>query len=96
LLLAAPIRSLILQSLLPRLFISARRAKRRTPDPAQLLCFRQQIGIDGESDVSHVLEPPNGLVNLFDDKGLGLQSCVGQCITHARNDAKCPSNLKRV
>ncbi len=61
--------SLLLKSLLSGFFIAASRAERRTPDPAQLLCFREQIGINRESDVSHVLEPPNRLINLFDDSG---------------------------
>ena len=48
LLLPTPLCSLILQSLLPGLFIAACRTKRRTPDPAQLLRLRQQIEINGE------------------------------------------------
>ena len=56
-----------LEPLLSCFFIAAGGAERCAPNPAQLLGFREELDVDGNSDVSHVLEPANGLVYFLDD-----------------------------
>jgi hypothetical protein len=63
----SPPGSFIFEPLLSCFFIAAGGAERCAPNPAQLLGFREELDVDGNSDVSHVLEPANGLVYFLDD-----------------------------
>jgi hypothetical protein len=65
--LTSPFGSFVFELLLSCSFIATSSAERRAPNPAELLSFRKQFGIDRDSGVAHVFEPANGFVYFFDD-----------------------------